>query len=77
MPSESPNIFDTEPERYEVWFDSPEGGMLFENELAAIRWLWRDHFRPALEVGVGTGRSAQTFDVEWGLNRSRASVGWL
>lgn len=41
--------------------------MLFENELAAIRVLWRDDFRPALEVGVGTGRFAQALGVEFSI----------
>lgn len=57
------DIFDTEAERYDAWFDSPAGRVLFENELAAIRLLWRDEFRPALEVGVGTGRFAQALGV--------------
>jgi SAM-dependent methyltransferase len=68
MMTHSANIFDTEAERYDAWFDSPEGRVLFENELAAIRLLWRDAFRPALEVGVGTGRFAQALGVKFGID---------
>ena len=35
--NESDNIFDAAAERYDAWFDSPEGRVLFENEVAAIR----------------------------------------
>jgi len=71
---ESPNIFDTEAERYDAWFDSPDGRVLFENELAAIRLLWRGDFRPALEVGVGTGRFAQALGVEFGVDPSAGAL---
>ena len=67
---ESANIFDTEAERYDAWFDSPDGRVLFENELAAIRLLWRDEFRPALEVGVGTGRFARALGEAFGIDPS-------
>lgn len=65
---ESANIFDTAAERYDAWFDTPGGKILFANELAAIRLLWRDKFRPALEIGVGTGRFAQALGVEFGID---------
>lgn len=71
---ESPNIFDTEAKRYDAWFDSPEGRVLFNNELAAIRLLWRDDFRPALEVGVGTGRFAQALGVEFGIDPAAGAL---
>jgi SAM-dependent methyltransferase len=71
---ESANIFDTEAERYDAWFDSPEGRVLFENELAAIRLLWRDEFRPALEVGVGTGRFAQALGVAFGIDPAAGAL---
>lgn len=63
-----PDIFDTEAADYDLWFDSPEGSILFGNELAAIRLLWRSDWHPALEVGVGTGRFAQALGIEYGLD---------
>lgn len=71
---ESLNIFDTEAKRYDGWFDSPEGRVLFNNELAAIRLLWRDDFRPAFEVGVGTGRFAQALGVEFGIDPAAGAL---
>lgn len=65
--SDAASIFDLEAQHYDDWFETPDGRTLFENELAAIRLLWRDEFRPALEVGVGTGRFAQALGVEFGI----------
>lgn len=70
--SQSP--FDEQAARYDAWFDSPEGRVLFENELAAIRLLWRDGFRPALDVGVGTGRFAQALGVEFGIDPAAGAL---
>ncbi|MCI0536608.1 MAG: hypothetical protein L0Z50_15420 [Verrucomicrobiales bacterium] len=44
MRSTSAHIFDQGAERYDAWFDTPDGRIHFENELAAIRLLWRDEF---------------------------------
>lgn len=74
MNSRTNNIFDAEADRYDAWFDSPEGRVLFESELAAIRMLWRDDFRPALEIGVGTGRSAQALGVEFGIDPAAGAL---
>lgn len=70
----SSDIFSTEAERYDAWFDSPEGRVLFENELAAIRLLWRDEFQPALEIGVGTGRFAQALCVGFGIDPAAGAL---
>lgn len=64
----APNIFDIGAADYDRWFDSPEGKILFGNELAAIKLLWRNEWHPALEVGVGTGRFAQVLGIEYGLD---------
>ncbi len=72
--SEPDNIFDAEAERYDAWFDTPDGRVLFENELAAIRLLWRGDCRPALEVGVGTGRFAQALGVEFGIDPAAGAL---
>ena len=67
-------IFDTEAERYDAWFDTPHGRVLFENELAAIRSLWRDEFQPALEIGVGTGRFAAALGIEHGVDPAAGAL---
>jgi SAM-dependent methyltransferase len=71
---EPTTVFDTEAERYDAWFDSPEGRVLFENELAALRALWRGDHRPALEVGVGTGRFAQALGVDFGIDPAAGAL---
>jgi ubiquinone/menaquinone biosynthesis C-methylase UbiE len=68
------DIFDVEAERYDAWFDTPKGRVLFENELAATRLLWREEFRPALEVGVGTGRFARALGVEFGIDPAAGAL---
>jgi ubiquinone/menaquinone biosynthesis C-methylase UbiE len=62
------DIFDTAAEQYDAWFDTPDGWQLFQNELAAIRSLWRESYQPALEVGVGTGRFAAALGVACGVD---------
>ncbi len=49
---------------YDAWY---EDNLLFANELKAIKALgpWE---RPALEVGVGTGRFATALEIEFGLD---------
>lgn len=72
--SATDDAFDIEADRYDAWFDTPEGRVLFRNELAAIRLLWRAEFRPALEVGVGTGRFAQALGVEFGIDPAAGAL---
>jgi len=72
----SADMFDAEAERYDAWFDTRDGRILFQNELAVIRLLWREEFRPALEVGVGTGRFAQALEVEFGIDPAAARCDW-
>lgn len=71
---EPASIFDLEADRYDAWFDTPDGRTLFENELAAIRLMWRDEYRPALDVGVGTGRFAQALGVEFGVDPAAGAL---
>lgn len=62
--------FDRLPERYDAWFDSPEGGAIFQAEVDCVRRLMP---RPAgewLEVGVGTGRFAASLGVRDGVDSS-------
>jgi SAM-dependent methyltransferase len=64
------NPFDAVADRYDAWFDLPEGRALLERELDCLRPLVTTSARPWLEVGVGTGRFAQALGVEEGLDPS-------
>lgn len=64
----APGIFYTGAADYDRWFDTPEGSILFGDELKATRLLWHSDWHPALEVGVGTGRFAQVLGIEYGLD---------
>jgi hypothetical protein len=66
--------FDGHADRYDAWFDPPDGKTLFENELAALRLLWRDTFHPAREIGVGTGRFAQALGIKHGVDPARSAL---
>ena len=63
--SEAVRLFDREAARYDAWFDSPEGRVLFSAEVAAVRRLVNGLPGPVLEVGVGTGRFAQALGVPY------------
>lgn len=62
------NPFDAVADRYDAWFDSPHGKILFANEVAALRALLPESFRPALEIGVGTGRFAEALGLDHGVD---------
>jgi SAM-dependent methyltransferase len=62
------DVFDREARAYDAWYDSPDGRVIFANELAAVRLLWRGEYRPALEVGVGSGRFAQALGIGHGID---------
>ncbi len=66
--SEALEIFDRETERYDTWFESSAGLVLFRAEVEAIRLLLKDLPEPLLEVGVGTGRFAQALGVRFGVD---------
>jgi hypothetical protein len=57
--SEAVEVFDREADRYDAWFDSREGRVLFRVEVEATRLLLGELPQPLLEVGVGTRRFAQ------------------
>ncbi len=58
--------FDRVCRDYDAWY---EGNVLFENELVAIKAL-RPIEKPALEIGVGTGRFAASLGLDLGLDPS-------
>ena len=66
------SLFDNLADRYDAWFDSPDGAPIFAAEARCVRALLEGAPRPWLEVGVGTGRFAETLGIEEGLDPSRA-----
>lgn len=64
-PSEVVRLFDREAARYDGWFDSPQGQVLFRAEVEAIRRLVKGLPGPRLEVGGGTGRFAKALGIPY------------
>jgi len=61
-------IFEHEAARYDAWFDSERGKMLFASEVLCLRQLSGALPRPWLEIGVGTGRFAGALGVDVGVD---------
>jgi ubiquinone/menaquinone biosynthesis C-methylase UbiE len=66
--------FDRMAEEYDRWYDSPEGGAVFREELDCLRLLWSGPYDQWLEVGVGTGRFASALGVSQGVDPSPAML---
>ena len=64
--------FDRYPVRYDQWFDSPRGKLIFAEEAAALAELRGTRPGRWLEVGVGTGRFAGALDIREGIDLSAA-----
>ena len=72
MDESASNPFDTLAERYDRWFESPRGRVVFSEEVACLQPLVETVDRgPWVEIGVGTGRFAEALGVPWGLDPSR------
>jgi len=54
---------------YDAWFDR-EGSLIFFIEVQAFRSLLPTLMKPWLEVGIGSGRFAQTLGIETGIDPS-------
>ncbi len=61
--------FDDLALEYDAWFDS-EGSLIFLIEVRAFRELLPTLPKPWLEIGVGSGRFAQTLGIETGIDPS-------
>jgi len=68
------SIFDREAGRYDAWFDSPDGRLLFRAEVDAVqRWLVGLP-APWLDVGVGTGRFAEVLGAPFGVDSAPGAL---
>ena len=61
--------FDSLAREYDSWFDE-EGNLIFLIEARALTELLSTLPKPWLEIGVGSGRFAQTLGIETGLDPS-------
>ncbi len=60
--------------RYDAWYDTAHGQLLFSLELACLRPLVPPGPRPRLEVGVGSGRFAASLGLEIGIDPVRSPL---
>lgn len=61
-------LFEQLVERYDAWYESDIGKVAFPIEVECLQPLLSGLPKPWLEVGVGTGRFAQAFGVEIGID---------
>jgi len=66
------NPFETEAARYDQWFESPKGRLIFEQEVKCLRQLIGGTEGRWMEIGVGTGRFAEALDIREGIDPSEA-----
>ncbi len=66
------NVFDKLAERYDRWFDSSDGRLLFETEVDCLGPLVDIEGNRWCEIGVGTGRFAQALGIKEGIDPSEA-----
>ena len=64
--------FEDLAERYDAWYDTAPGQVLFDLELGALRPLLAGTAGPRLEVGVGSGRFAAALGIDVGLDPAEA-----
>ncbi|MFH2122875.1 MAG: class I SAM-dependent methyltransferase [Pseudomonadota bacterium] len=68
---QSSQVFDERAEEYDKWF---EDSLLFSIEKAAIQSLNISFLQPALEIGVGPGRFAESLQVPIGIDPALAPL---
>jgi SAM-dependent methyltransferase len=66
--------FEELAERYDAWFDRPDGRAIFAAEVASIKSLLPADLSGWVEVGVGTGRFAAVLGVPEGIEPSGAML---
>ena len=71
--SPAAGAFEDLAERYDAWYDTAPGRVLFDLELGALRPLLAGTAGPRLEVGVGSGRFA-VLGIEVGIDPAEAPL---
>lgn len=67
--------FEDLADRYDAWYGTPGGRVLFDLELAALRPLVGAATGLTLEVGVGSGRFASALGMDVGVDAAAAPLG--
>ncbi len=67
-------MFEGLADRYDAWYDSAHGRLLFDLEIACLRPLLPPARGPRLEVGAGSGRFAAALGLEVGLDPVRSPL---
>ena len=62
------SAFDTMTQKYDSWYDSPEGKALYRSELICISSLVDNCRPPLLEIGAGTGRFIMHYPHSAGID---------
>jgi len=70
----SSEVFDRLSERYDAWFDSPQGTRVFAAEVECLERLLPPDRAGWVEVGVGTGRFASALKIAEGVDPSRSMI---
>jgi len=66
----SSEAFERYADRYDEWFDKPEGSAIFAAEVACLDQIMPADVRGWVEVGVGSGRFAAALNVLEGVDPS-------
>jgi SAM-dependent methyltransferase len=67
-------VFERAAGRYDAWFESARGRVVFESEARCLAQLSAGLPRPWLEVGVGTGRFAGALGIDVGVDPALATL---
>jgi len=67
-------VFDLYADKYDQWFETVEGKMLFSSEVEAVQLHMNTIERPFLEIGVGTGRFAEALGIDFGIDPSHRAL---
>ncbi len=62
------DVFETMTAKYDAWYDSEDGRLLYESELQCIKSIYDAKYDPVLWVRVGTGRFAMHFPEAVGID---------
>ena len=66
--------FEDLADRYDAWYDTESGRVLFDLELGVLRPLLAGTAGPRLEAGVGSGRFAAALGLDVGLDPAEAPL---
>ncbi|MGM0380874.1 MAG: class I SAM-dependent methyltransferase [bacterium] len=64
------DIFDRNARRYDNWFESEKGKLIFPAELKCIEKILPPEYRDWVEAGVGSGRFAGALGLKYGFDPS-------